>query len=242
MARGSVSQNYSSFNPLILEEEKRLLKATRIISILKKEFDPIAKNVKVLDVGCSSGVITNELANEFSYVVGIDNDLSAIQMAQTKFDRKNLKFEKMSAIYTKYESNYFDLIVANQVYYCFKKPEDFFREMYRIMKPGGKMFLGARNKYTVWDAQYHLPLLAFMPKRLASLVVKKFGNSQKFDAQYRSYWELKRLTDMFLFKTYSPVIIRGYHKLLESIPEVVFKFLEPLYPNFIWILTKPKVS
>lgn len=241
MSRGSVSQNYSTFNPVVLEKEKRLEKAQRIISILKSELKG-KFDLNVLDVGCSSGIITNELAKHFHFVLGIDVDIKAINDARDKFKRKNLKFEERDATKTKYREGSFDVIVANQIYYCFPHPETFFNEMSRILKPGGIMFLGARNKYTFWDAQYHLPLLAFMPKNLSSMIVKAFGRSDRFDAQYRSYWELKRLVKTFLLRSYSHKVVQSYHKIMKFIPESILKLLEPIYPNFIWILKKKEVS
>lgn len=241
MSRGSVSQNYSTFNPAVLERERRLEKAARIISILKKELNNKSSQ-RVLDVGCSSGIITNELSKHFSSVLGIDVDRQAINDARGKFKGSNLKFEERDATKTGCKESSFDIIVANQIYYCFPRPETFFKEMYRVLKPGGILFLGARNKYTLWDAQYHLPLLAFMPKKLADVVVRMFGRSDKFDAQYRSFWELRKLVKMFLFKSYSSKIVQNDHKIAKLVPEIILNLLEPIYPNFIWILKKKEVS
>lgn len=250
MIKRSVRVNYSLFNSKVLEKQGRLKIAEQIMKVLSIYHDKKnPKLLKALDIGCSSGIITNYLAGIYGEVVGIDVDKRSIEFAGKEFRRKNLKFFIKDGSRTGFPNSLFDVIIANQVYYCFENPEKFFDEVYRLLVPGGVCYLGARNKYTIWDAQYELPLLSFMPKKLADFLVNLTGRSEKYDVEYRTYWELVRLCRKFRIehitpkgihnpKKYEFAKVRKYESITKLIPESIVAAVEPILSNFVWILIK----
>lgn len=252
MTNFSLLTSYSQFNPKILDRGDRQKIAQQILTTLTVYLGiRINKRLKILDVGCSSGAITNYLASYFTEVVGIDIDLAALDEARRKCLKANVRFLAMDATEMKFASRSFDILICNQVYCALVNPEVLFSEMFRVLKPGGICFFGARNKYTLWDAQYHLPLLAFFPPKLASSIVKMTGKAQRYIPTYRSYWQLQNLCRLFIIHRYTPRIISqpktfGFQRLsvfawlLRLVPLVLWKRLEPVLPNFIWILEKPR--
>jgi len=250
MIERSVRRNYSLFNSKVLEIQGRLRIAKQIAKVLSL-YSIGTRSLKVLDIGCSSGVITNYLAGIYGNVIGIDVDERSISIAKKKFTRKNLKFFVRDGSKSLFRDRSFDIVVANQVYYCFANPGDFFKEVYRLLKPGGICYLGARNKYTLWDAQYELPLLSFMPQPMASFLVRLSGRSQEYDVEYRTYWQLKKLCTKFEIKHITPKGIHDpkkyrfekvmkYRSLVRLIPEWLLVKIEQVMPNFVWLLVKPK--
>lgn len=252
MVKKSVFHNYSIFNPEILEEEGRLDIARQISRVLSFYLGgKDTKYLTLLDIGCSSGVISNYFSKMYGKVVAIDVDNTAVDYAKRKFRRRNLEFLIKDGSRTHFPDSSFDVVVANQVYYCFKNPQRFFNEVYRVLKPGGICFLGARNKYTLWDPQYHLPLLALMPKKVADFFVKVMGRSEKFDVQYRTYWQLEKMCRRFSIEKVTPKAIHNCRKygfkkfenfgfFFSLFPESVWVKGEPLLPNFVWVLEKPE--
>lgn len=252
MIERSVRKNYSLFNSKVLEAQGRLKIARQIAKVLS--FYTIRRNprsLKVLDIGCSSGVISNYLAGIYGSVVGVDVDSKSIRIARKEFLGRNIRFLVRDGTKTGFADSSFDIIIANQVYYCFERPEDFFVEVYRLLKPGGVCYLGARNKYTLWDAQYELPLLSFMPKLLANYLVRKSGRSEKYDVEYRTYWQLVDLCGKFEVSHITPRGIHnpkkfGFEKAMKYeflgriLPEPFLRLIEPILPNFIWMLSKPR--
>lgn len=245
-----MSGSYSKFNPAILKKKGRLRVAKQIISLLGVGLGKNnIKNLKVLDVGCSSGIITHELAKNFKEVWGIDIDENSVNIARKTFVKPNLFFSVMDGSQTSFENAEFDLVIANQVYYCFPEPEIFFNETYRVLKTGGACLLGARNKYTLWDPQFRLPLLSFLPKSISDFLVKFFGRADGYNVSYLSYRQLTELTKKFEVIKYTPRILHspkkfGFHSLvkynyfLRLIPEWIWGAIEPFLPNFIWLLKK----
>ncbi len=234
------------------EKNERIRIAKQITNILRISSAP--KNIKkarVLDMGCSTGIMSNYFAAYFNEVVAIDVDKEGIKFAKKNFKRKNLKFIQKSAIKSEYKDNSFDIIICNQIYYWIFNQKKLFTEIHRMLKPGGFCFLGARNKYTIWDAQYYLPLLSIFPKKLADKYVRITGRAEEYNCKYLSYWQLSDLTRRFKVSKFTPLILNNpkkydyvnllkYEKIFRLLPLAFFSFIEPIMPNFIWILQRKK--
>ncbi len=221
------SKNYYSQNNLeVLNPVSRNQKAFQIWSILKTclENKP-GKKLRLLDIGCSGGIITVYLARHIGEVVGIDTDRYAIGLAQKNFKRRNLTFKPMDAEKLNFSPENFDVVVCNQVYECVKDQSKMADEMYRVLKKGGVCFFGGVNKYSL-------------------------GKNQVSITSYLNYWELRDLFRKFIIHSYTAEIIKnparynfaGLNKsrlLWSWLPDKILKKIEPLSPNFIWILEKP---
>ena len=75
--------NYSSIykNDTLYNYENRLIKAKKIIAVLEDYLPELGK-LSILDIGCSTGLITNFLSNYFSKTMGVDIDEKAIEYAK----------------------------------------------------------------------------------------------------------------------------------------------------------------
>jgi SAM-dependent methyltransferase len=119
-------------------------------------------------------------------------------------------------------------------------------EIYRLLKPGGVCYFGARNKYAIIEPQYNLPFLSWLPKIIANKLVVLTNRGQEFVGDYRSYYGLRKLVEKFEIHDftlkiladpgkYNFVKLSKYKKVLKFIP---FRFVTPFIPNYIWILEK----
>lgn len=225
---------YSKSVPKILDAKKREIVGKQILQILKVHCGDI-KNKKILDFGCSSGVITNILAMEARDVIGIDIDKNAISRANKNYKNNNLRFKSTKSIKTNFRSNGFDIIIANQIYEFVEDDELLMKEIYRLLKFNGFCFFGARNKYAIIEAQYNIPFLSWIPMNLLGYV-----------GRYRSFWSLKQLVSNFKIHDYTFKILKdpkkyGFFKLEKYrwlVKILPLSHLMPLIPNYIWILEK----
>ena len=62
-----------------------------------------------------------------------------------------------NSIKTDFKDEYFDIIIANQIYEFVDSDKELMKELYRLLKTGGVCFFGARNKYAIIEAQYNIP-------------------------------------------------------------------------------------
>lgn len=208
--------NYSLLNPRVLNEHGRKVAAGKIVNLLRKDLkEHDLKKLKVLDLGCSSGIISAQLAEYFGEVIGIDIDQSAITKAN-RIKKENLKFYYQDVLNTKFDDNSFDVIIANQIYYYFKTPKTLTQEIYRVLKPGGLCLLSGGNKYSITK-----------PK-------------EPVKCYYKSFWELSKFFKRFEIKYQSKEIfrLRFALRIERFIPDFAWRILEPLTPNFVWILRK----
>lgn len=244
-----MKKNYSQLVPKILNKEHRLRIAAQIIGVLQVYPGEIHK-LSCLDVGCSNGVITNYLAKYFNMVTGIDVDSIAIKDAKSSFKTKNLSFFEMSGQKMLFKDKTFDIVICNQIYNFVENPQLLIKEIHRVLNPDGICFFAARNKYALWEPQYNLPLLSWLPKNLATLYLRIFKGQKIFMGKnYMSYAQLRELVSQFEVHDYTLRILKEpakfafyrYNKY-ALIAKFLPKFIEPLMPNFIWLLKKYSVK
>jgi ubiquinone/menaquinone biosynthesis C-methylase UbiE len=235
--------SYSQTVPKILDITQRKNKANQIIKIFEVKLNNCSKK-SLLDVGCSSGVITNELAKIFRQVTGVDIDEEAINFAREKYRSANLKFESILDEKLPYKDNSFDVILFNQVYEFAPKPDLLISEIYRVLKPGGVCLVGARNKYAIIEGQTGVPFLHFFPEKLS----KKISDNY-YPANYMNLNELYKLLNKFTVenitidilenpKKYGFTSLIKFASIFKSMPYFLKFNLLKYIPNYYFFCQK----
>ncbi len=99
---------------------------------------------KVLDVGCGDGWPSLRLANHFPILVAVDASARRVATAQANARRlglKNVSIKQMSALEMDFPDSSFDGVVAASVIEQTTNPYQALREIFRVLKPGGKLRL-----------------------------------------------------------------------------------------------------
>lgn len=126
------------------ETTKRLREALINMNRRVAEFADVQEGDYVLDAGCGVGGSSIFLAKAFNCTTkGItlgDRQVSSCTENAAKNNVSNLcTFEAQDYLKTSYEDNTFDVVWAiESVCYAYDK-EDFLREAFRILKPGGRV-------------------------------------------------------------------------------------------------------
>jgi len=108
----------------------------RIMNYHQFFIDNIEENSTVLDIGCGFGIVSSKLAEKAREVVAIDISKSAIDLARSKYQKKNIKYINADA--TTYDFNQkFDYIVLSNVLEHIKNRKEFLTKI----KPLSKCFL-----------------------------------------------------------------------------------------------------
>ena len=235
---------------LVFDQVSRINKAKKIVAILKDSRGRLSK-LNCLDVGCSSGIITNFLGGHFAKVIGADVDNLAIKKANQMSNKEtNVRFVSSKEKQLPFSDGSFDVVVCNQIYEHVENPNQLFTEICRVLKPDGLCFLGARNKYGgVFDGHYRLPFLSWLPRRVADIYLCLFTSKNEYDINLYSLPRLKKLVDGFVIDDFTLKVIRNpktFHAsdTLPSFPifnKILVLFASVLYffiPNYLWILRK----
>lgn len=119
----------------------------------------VRKGFHILDVGCGTGRLTRhvgDLTGPTGKIVGIDPAVQRIDVALRKIrDREstNVTFERGDAnALHHFEPESFDIVYLNAVFHWVEQKEDALTQIYRILKPGGRIGIATGNRekpYTV---------------------------------------------------------------------------------------------
>ncbi len=100
------------------------------------------KSKKVLDVGCGTGLFAYKAANKGASVLGIDFSIKAIEIAQSKFKRSNLKYAQMDV--KKIKEKY-DVIVSLGTLEHMDNPLLILELFKKHLNPKGKIIITSPN-------------------------------------------------------------------------------------------------
>ncbi|GAB4015889.1 class I SAM-dependent methyltransferase [Spirosoma koreense] len=107
---------------------------------------------RILDLGCGSGELTQQIADSGAQVVGIDASAEMLEKARSQFP--TLELYPMSATDFSF-SEPFDAIFSNAVLHWVPEYESAVRQMAKALKPGGRLvieFGGKGNVATIVNA------------------------------------------------------------------------------------------
>ena len=136
------------------------------------------KQLKLLDLGCGTGLITQALEPYFSKSIGIDISNEMLKLARLKNMTKSLFIEK-NALDLNDEYGHFQFVVSRGIllsHYNEKLGKKLLSLIYKILKPNGLLIIDFLNSETSKDKQ-HLPN---NKKYYSQITIKRFGEEFGF--------------------------------------------------------------
>jgi ubiquinone/menaquinone biosynthesis C-methylase UbiE len=105
----------------------------------------------VLEIGFGPGLLMNKMAS-----ITTDGHIEGIDFSETMFaeaaknneqyiSSNRVRIQKGDSRELNYANNTFDKVCSVNTLYFWKPPENYLSEIYRVLKPGGKLVLGIRN-------------------------------------------------------------------------------------------------
>lgn len=130
-------------------------------------------NKKVLEVGCGLGTDGKQFAKNGAIYTGINLDEGSTILAKENFSLFNLKGEisQMNAEKLKFDDKTFDHVYSCGVIHHTESPEKIFREILRVLKPGGTIRIMLYNKSSI---NYHFEIM-FLRKIFRYLLIPSFS-------------------------------------------------------------------
>lgn len=159
-------------------------KLAQIVKLLPKEKSRPNAKFGVLDIGCSSGVLTSQIAQALpkAKITGIDSYKKAIKFAQSKYP--NLTFLVADAHKLPFNDKSLDLVICTETLEHLVDPQKALIEIKRVLKKDGFAIISmdsgnllfrviwyfwTKTKGKVWDSAH---LHEFNAKLLEDLIVK----------------------------------------------------------------------
>lgn len=152
---------------------------------------------KILDAGCGNGGISIAFAMAGAEVSGveIEKELYEISVAHAESLGVHPKFYLYDGSRLPFEDNTFDYAVSASVLEHTDDPAHYLREILRVVKPEGSLYLGFPNKIAPRETHTQLLFLTYLPKFLQPFYIKLFNRNPLPDnnLHFYSYSDLKRM-------------------------------------------------
>lgn len=202
----------------------------------------LEKNPKaqVLDLGCDDGELVKKRIKKFvgsADIWGVDIDKKVLEKAKKrgiKTFRLDLNNQKLP-----FESNFFDVVEANQIIEHLWDTDTFLAETYRVLKPGSYFLISTEN-LSSWHNLFSL-LLGFQAP--SQDISSKFRPGNPFSlcqerprpwtAHQRVFtlFGLRKLLEGYKFKV-EEIVAAGYYPLPSFLANFLVK-IDPTHAAFI---------
>ncbi len=127
-----MNSNVQQWNANLYDTKHKFVSqlATDLIELLAPQPEE-----RILDIGCGTGHLTQEIANCGAEVLGIDSAETMILQAQINYPK--LKFAVVDAINIDFKAEY-DAVFSNAVLHWIKQPKKVIDGVWKSLKPGGR--------------------------------------------------------------------------------------------------------
>lgn len=184
-----------------------LLRGKFIKQILKNN-----RYIKILDLGCGFGTLTQHLLGISGEIYGVDISPASIAIAKKKVKSSKVFFKAANAHDLSFKKGFFDLIVGNAVLHHLNVDKAL-SEIFRTLKKGGKIIFFEPN---LINPEVFL-------ERKIPFIRRLVRNSKDETAFIR--WSLKTKIKKAGF---TEVNVEPYDFLYPALPISFAKFLKPL--------------
>lgn len=245
-------RNFSEILPeAVYSKEIRERKAKTIVAVLDDFLKEDLKTLSLLELGSSTGIISNYLTDYFRKVVAIDIDWSAIKFAQRNFNKNNLEFAFVDAMNMAFAEGAFDIVICAHVYEHVPDATRLMDEIHRVLRPGGVCYFAAGNRLNIQEPHYKLPLLSVLPKPISHTYFRLCGRGKFYYEEFLTFGGLQKLVNKYLVIDYTKRIVGNPRQFYAEymiqegtfkakLANFIVKYAFWLCPGYIWLLQKEK--
>ena len=151
------------FNPIRISYIKENIINT--FNLKNKKDNPLSE-IKILDVGCGGGLLSEPLSRLGAEVIGIDASDKNIKVAQLHAKKSNLNIKYFCSSPEEFKiKNEFDVILNMEIIEHVEDVDFFLKSCSKLLKKGGIMFVATLNKtlksylFAIIGAEYILKWL-----------------------------------------------------------------------------------
>jgi SAM-dependent methyltransferase len=252
--RRDYQRDFSEIHPkTMFDELGRLQKARKTVAVMLdalKQAGGDPGKVRLLDIGCSTGILTRHYAEFFGKVVGVDIDDGAVEWARQNRAAGNLRYQIGDSLNLPFLTGEFDIVTCTHIYEHVPDAQRMLDEIFRVLRPGGFCYFAAENRVRWWDGHYNLPLVTLLPRPLGDIYVRLTGRGQRRYETHRTLWGLRWLVRAFTISDYTRAVVRDPEKFAakdmiwpgspkQKIANAILTVAYWAFPTYLWVLRKP---
>jgi 2-polyprenyl-3-methyl-5-hydroxy-6-metoxy-1,4-benzoquinol methylase len=240
---------FSKLQPSMYQVSDREKKASKTIAVIRDHISDLS-NLNLLDIGCSTGIMTNFYSNFFKSITALDIDKDAVNYAKSRKKNKNIHFLITSIEESNLSPNSYDVITCSHIYEHVPDSEVLMKAIFKYLKPGGICYFAAGNRYQIFENHYKLYFLSYFPKKISNFYLRITKKGDYYYENHLSLLKLKKLTKDFTIHDYTLKIIKNplkfkademinpnkvYFPIVKLLSNIFYFFI----PTYIWLLEKP---
>ena len=103
-------------------------------------------SIRILDVGCGAGFLSNALAKKYDSVIGVDLSEESLSVAHAYDSTKKARYMNANALSLPFDDGSFEVACAMDFLEHVEDPNAVIREISRVLKPGGIFFFHTFNR------------------------------------------------------------------------------------------------
>ncbi len=120
---------------------RRVLLAKNTFEAIEKKV-PLSDQMELIDIGTGTGLLLINFVDKVKHITGVDNSAGMLEMLKNKLELNKINNVSLKLYEADTESlpeNSYDLAVSNMTFHHIIKPNDFLKQVYSSLKPGGKI-------------------------------------------------------------------------------------------------------
>lgn len=197
---------------------------------------------RVLNVGCGTGGFDAVVAAAGARTVGVDTDAEAIAVSRLRRAPGSRLARALSEALP-FRAGTFDFVHCFSVIEHVASVEASIREMVRVTRSGGAIYVHTPNAWSLWEGHYKLPWIPFLPRPLGALYLRLRGRPTAYLRTFRRL-TLRRLLGAFRAAGVTAVAVgggdsaweargrlraltRGYYRLFGVVPFLELVAVKP---------------
>jgi ubiquinone/menaquinone biosynthesis C-methylase UbiE len=146
----SLATEYDQWHTKVLESDPEHLDESSPWYKLVLEFLPAVEGKRILEVACGRGGFSRLLASKGAMILGADFSESAVRIAKEKLLRDpaladRVTYMQADAQNLPFGDRTFDIVISCETIEHVPDERAALREMYRVCKPGGSLYLTTPN-------------------------------------------------------------------------------------------------
>lgn len=239
---GHYADAFDGASPLA-DEANRARKAAKIRAVLEAEHAFDQRNIRVLDIGCSFGIILEQVTPADGLGVGVDMDRSLGR------DAPNLLFARADGENLPFDAGSFDIVICNHVYEHTDNAQKLLSEIRRVMSDHAVCYFAGPNRFEPVEPHYGLPFLSWLPRRMADAYMRMTGKGDCYPEKPYSRTKLRGLLADFDLTDYTGKIVADPEKyeasdilppgsLKQAVARAMLRGAPFFFPGFVYVLRK----
>ncbi|HEY4489334.1 MAG TPA: methyltransferase domain-containing protein [Candidatus Paceibacterota bacterium] len=218
---------------------------------------PDLREASILDVGSGKGAFLLDAVRHNAKTTGLEMSEAYIKLTHERLSAAGYTAQIVQGVAEKMPlpDQAFDFINICEVIEHVENPEAMLREVFRVLRPGGHVYLSAPNRFGMRDQHFHLYFVNWLPRVFADYYISFWrdhkdyadtsaGRQRLADMHYYTYRTILRLLKNVGF-TVEDIRITRIRKEMRGTKRIVATMAYPLARSiyldaFHLLLEKPQ--